>query len=212
MPFDGSSRYASTSHGLNGPHGPSHLSTGYGDAGPSRIRQPSPSSIHGLSPSPGLDFRQRAFSSSSSQSPSIAPYHGASTQYRVSTSIEEDRARRKKRREERIRKSTLRGEAYDSPLRRTIRWASTHGWSDLSLPLGIGVVLLQRILLLVLEKSRGGAQGREAVWSLGVECLTVWSGVISWIILRAKREGRSWRSQVSLFCACVSLLRGTGEN
>lgn len=55
----------------------------------------------------------------------------------------ERRARRERRREERIKKSTLKGEKYDSPLRRWVRWMSLHElgqWSLVVVILAAGVL------------------------------------------------------------------------
>lgn len=89
-------------------------------ASSSRLTVPSPrprtmsSSSFSSTPSPNLAAR--------SFSPSQPPRLG------VDDATRARREARRKRREERESNSTLRGERYDSPLRRVVRWCAKNEW------------------------------------------------------------------------------------
>ena len=83
-------------------------------------------------------------SASSSVSPSLHPIGAAPKPpypSRLGVSLNTDEAAlkrreaRRKRREERDKKSTLRGEEYDTRLRRVVRWISKKGWRGRSIAL-----------------------------------------------------------------------------
>jgi hypothetical protein len=61
------------------------------------------------------------------------------------------REARRKRREEREKKSTLRGDEYDTRLRRAVRWISKKDWRGRSIAL---VVVVWGLLRMELERDR----------------------------------------------------------
>jgi hypothetical protein len=95
----------------------------------------------------GLELRQRqrALSTTSStfRDPSIDP----------AEEREKRRKRREEKRAERAKKSTLKGEEYDSPLRSVIRWGSVNDLSGWGLGIGLGLVWILRMFVGVLGES-----------------------------------------------------------
>jgi hypothetical protein len=61
------------------------------------------------------------------------------------------REARRKRREERDKKSTLRGDEYDTRLRRVVRWISKKGWRGRSIAL---IVVIWGLLRTAMERDR----------------------------------------------------------
>lgn len=161
--------------------------------------------------------RERTFSSSSSQRPALPSprlevprSHSAnvrteaSPQKRPQGSLLEENAatsrktaerdeRRRKRREEREKKSTLVGEKFDSPLRQWLRWMSQKGQSRWSLPLGLGVAAVVRILALC---TKGEGWNRSRATHALAETMFWWSAVLAWTVLEGRKGGRSRRTQV----------------
>ncbi|WWD17881.1 hypothetical protein CI109_102325 [Kwoniella shandongensis] len=108
----------------------------------------------------------------------------------------ERRARRRKEREE---NSTLRGGKFDSPLRTGIRWLTKNGWGRWSLPLGLGTVMLVKMVSSVFGEGGSGwlGVGEGYGWN-DLVGEGIWMGmVVWWIVNEGLKGGRSWRSQVT---------------
>ena len=101
----------------------------------------------------GVDLRKRTFSSSSHRDPNSTdrggsdrkPLGGQNQPETREPARESRRKAREERRSNRAKKSTLKGETYDSPLRSSIRWGSANNLSGWGLGVGLGVVWALRM-------------------------------------------------------------------
>ena len=143
----------------------------------------------------GVDLRKRTLSSSSYRDPNptdrggsdLKLQHYSLNQPETREPARESRRKaREERRSNRTKKSTLKGETYDSPLRSTIRWGSANNLSGWGLGVGLGVVWALRMGVGWFGKSLLGAGYGRARLVIGDQYGRCQYGISSYACLKSR--------------------------